>query len=111
MFSNGQEAPRLSTFTRGWSEALTFADVAALLKSELGLPASFNLIPVSVYREELQKLEMPEEVVDFYISIAHSIEAQEFSNVSDKLERLLGRRRKTIREYVAGFREAAVSQA
>jgi NAD(P)H dehydrogenase (quinone) len=91
------------------SEALTFADVATLLKSELGLPAAFNLIALDVYREELQKLGMPEEIVDFYISIVHSIKAQEFLNVSDKLEQLLGRRRKTLREYVSEFRNVQVS--
>jgi NAD(P)H dehydrogenase (quinone) len=85
------------------TEALSFADIAGLLKSELGLPASFNLIPLAIYREELEKLNMPEEIVIFYMSIANSIKAKEFTPVSDVLEQLLGKQRKSLREYFAEF--------
>lgn len=82
------------------AESLTFTDVAGLLKTELGLPASFTLIPISVYEEELRKLEMPDETVQFYISIANSIKANEFEPVSGKLEELLGRPVKQLREFI-----------
>lgn len=92
------------------TEALTFADIAGLLKSNLGIPATFNLIPMAIYKQELEKLNIPEEIVAFYTSIANSIKAREFTPVSDTLEELLGHKRKTAHEYFSEFAGSTVSQ-
>lgn len=80
--------------------AYSFSDIATLLASEKGLPASYTDIPASAFRDELVKLEMPPIAVDFYISMADSVKAGEFAHVDGALERLLQRKRVVLKDYV-----------
>lgn len=82
------------------NKAYTFSDIAGYLQSEKGLPATYTDIPAGAYRDEMLKLEMPEFVVDFYISMAESVKSNEFSHVDDSLESLLQRKRLSLQEYV-----------
>ncbi|RPE06050.1 SDR family oxidoreductase [Chitinophaga lutea] len=80
--------------------AYSFSDIATLLASEKGLPASYTDIPASAFRDELVKLEMPPIAVDFYISMADSVKAGEFAHVDGALEGLLQRKRVVLKDYV-----------
>lgn len=82
------------------SEAYSFGDIADLLRSEKAMDAAYFDIPADAYRAELVKFEMPESEIDFYLSMAHSIKAAEFSRTDDMLERLLERPRLGIREFI-----------
>ena len=80
--------------------AYSFSDIATLLASEKGLPASYTDIPASAFRDELVKLDMPPIAVDFYISMADSVKAGEFAHVDNALEGLLQRKRVVLKDYV-----------
>lgn len=82
------------------SEALSFADIAALLQSEKGLDAVHHDIPNEAFVEELHKAGIPFAEVDFMASMAASIRVGEFSTVDGQLEKLLGRKRQQISEYI-----------
>ena len=82
------------------SEACSFGDIAGLLRSERGMDAAYTNIPNEAYREALEQYGMPAEEIDFYISMADSIKAEEFAHVDDTLEKLLQRERTSVREYI-----------
>lgn len=82
------------------SGSYSFGDIAALLRSERGMDASYTDIPKDAYRDELVKYEMPAPEIGFYISMADSIKAEEFAHADDTLEKLLQRKPFTIREYI-----------
>lgn len=85
------------------SEACSFGDIADLLRTEKSMDAAYFDIPADAYRAELVKFEMPVSEIDFYMSMAHSIKAEEFSQTDDMLERLLQRPRLSIREFIRGI--------
>lgn len=81
--------------------AYGFADIAGLLRSEKGMgAAAYFDVPADAYRAELVKFGMPDGEIDFYMSMAHSIKAHEFSQTDDVLEKLLQRPRMTIGEFI-----------
>ncbi|MCG2616803.1 NAD(P)H-binding protein [Terrimonas sp. NA20] len=82
------------------AEAAGFDTVAALLKSEKGLDGEYTNIPDDAFAEVLLDLGMSEEEINFYISMAQSIKANEFAGVHDDLEKLLGRKRKSLKEFI-----------
>ncbi len=76
-------------------EALSFADIAGLLKAEKGLDAVHHDIPVDVYIEELRKAGLPQDEIGFTVSMAESILTGEFSAVDGRLDQ---RRQQHARE-------------
>ncbi|QNL47875.1 SDR family oxidoreductase [Olivibacter sp. SDN3] len=81
-------------------EAISFNDLAALFKSEKGLDAAYHDISDADFVAELSKLKMPQGEIDFTVSMASSIRTGEFSDIDDQLEKLLGRKRKVVRNYI-----------
>lgn len=81
-------------------KAHTFQDIADLLRSEKGLPGSYTDIPAEALREALTEAQMPAGEIDFYISMADSVRANEFSGADPQLEQLLQRKRLTLQEYM-----------
>jgi NAD(P)H dehydrogenase (quinone) len=82
------------------SIAAGFDTIAALLRSEKSLPGEYIDIPDEAFAEVLADAGMGEEEINFYISMSHSIKADEFAGVHNDLENLLGRRPKTLKEYI-----------
>lgn len=83
------------------TQAYSFGDIAALLRSEKGLAdATYTDIPNEALREELAKLEMPAGEIDFYLSMADSIKAGEFEETDNALETLLNRKRTSLQEFI-----------
>lgn len=78
----------------------SFADVALLLRERGLAEATHHDIPAEAYREELLKLEMPLPVADFYLSMADSIKAGEFSHTGNTLQHLLGRPLLSLQEFM-----------
>ncbi|WP_343702769.1 SDR family oxidoreductase [Chitinophaga sp.] len=82
------------------SNAYSFHDIATLLQTTKGLPATYTDIPADAFREELVKLEMPPVAVDFYLSMADSVKEGEFEHVDGALEHLLGRKPVRLEDYM-----------
>jgi len=81
-------------------EALSFADIADLLKSVKGLDAAYHDVPAEAFAAELRKAGLPEGDIGFMASMAASIHAGEFSAVDNRLEELLGRKRTRAIDYI-----------
>ena len=94
------EGHRCAVYSITGGEALSFADVAVLLQSEKGLDAVHHDIPEEAFAEELHKTGMPQGEIDFMVSMAASIRIGEFSTVDNQLEKLLGRKRLQVSEYI-----------
>lgn len=80
--------------------AYTFDAIAQALGQIKNLKANYVSITDEVYEEELAKTGMPEAEIAFYLSMARSIRTGEFMYVDDSLEKLLGRKRKTLTDYL-----------
>ncbi|MET0463106.1 MAG: NAD(P)H-binding protein [Chitinophagaceae bacterium] len=81
-------------------EAAGFDRIAALLQSEKKLPGQYIDITDEAFAEALVTAGMDDDGIDFYISMANSISADEFALTSDDLAGLLGRKPKTLTEYI-----------
>jgi NAD(P)H dehydrogenase (quinone) len=82
------------------SEAFSFQHIADMLQSQKGLAATYSDISNEVYKEELQKYQIPEADSEFYVSMADAIKAGEFSGVDNGLEKLLSHKRLSLEEYM-----------
>lgn len=78
----------------------TFEAIAQVLGQIKNLDANYVSISDELFQEELAKAEMPIAEIEFYLSMARSIRAGEFTFVDDSLEKLLGRKRKTLTDYL-----------
>lgn len=82
------------------AEALSFADLATRLNAGKGLDAAYHDIPEADFAAELAKAGLPQDDIGFTLSMAASIRAGEFAAVDDQLEKLLGRKRKAVGDYI-----------
>lgn len=81
-------------------EAFTFDGIAKLLNQEKGLNSTYFNIKNEDYEKELAELHMPEAERAFYLSMADGIKANEFAQTDKSLERIIGKKRKSLIEYV-----------
>jgi len=77
-----------------------FKEIAALLKATKNLAANYFDVPNEEFGKQLAAFGMPAEEIDFYLSMADSIKANEFAAVHQDLELLLGHKRITIEEFM-----------
>ncbi|WP_353127197.1 NAD(P)H-binding protein [Parapedobacter pyrenivorans] len=82
------------------AEALSFAGLAGLLNARKGVDSSYFDIPEADFVEELGKAGVPQAEIEFTVSMAASIRAGEFEAVDDRLEKLLGRKRRAVSTYI-----------
>ncbi|SDL18377.1 SDR family oxidoreductase [Siphonobacter aquaeclarae] len=81
-------------------EAFTFADVADLLTALRQRPFRFTDLSADAWKAALPEGMMPEEMADWFLSMLTGIRYQEFSTVSDSLQTLLNRPRRTLSSYL-----------
>ncbi|MFC6101985.1 NmrA family NAD(P)-binding protein [Olivibacter domesticus] len=81
-------------------EAFTFDGIAKLLNQEKGLNSTYFNIKNEDYEKELAELHMPEAERAFYLSMADGIKANEFAQTDKSLERIIGKKRKSLIEYI-----------
>lgn len=81
-------------------DAFTFDNIAKLLNQEKGLNATYFNIKNEDYEKALTELHMPEAERAFYLSMADGIKADEFAQTDTGLERIIGRKRKKLIEYI-----------
>ncbi len=82
------------------SHAYSFGDLAGGLNAATGIPVQYIDILDSVLSEELATAQLPAEQIEWFISLAKSMRANEFAHVDDTLERLLGRKPLTVSDYL-----------
>lgn len=88
------------TYSLGGSEAISFADIAIVIAEIQGMPIPFKTITAEEYIDGMVAKGMPRKVAEFLTSWVVAIEEGEFEHQSGDLERLLGRRTTTFREYI-----------
>lgn len=81
------------------SESFNFQQMASLLSEVTGKKIHYTDIPNDWMRRALSVLPLYPEEVEWYISLANSVKANEFADVEPALEHLLGSKRRTLREY------------
>lgn len=89
------------TYSLGGSDAVSFSDIANMLAAVKGQPVSFNTITAEAYIDAIVAKGVPRNVAEFITSWVMAIEGGEFAYQSGDLERLLGRKTKTFREYLS----------
>lgn len=82
------------------AEAFSFEDIASLLSVQKHMEITYTDIPDVVLKDELIKSGMPDQECDWFLSLAQSIKADEFSYVDDTLERIIERKPVTLKKYI-----------
>jgi NAD(P)H dehydrogenase (quinone) len=88
------------TYSLGGSNAISFADIAKILAEIKGQPVSFTTITAEEYIDSIVAKGVPRHVAEFITNWVVAMEAGEFEYQSGDIERLLGRKTKTFREYI-----------
>lgn len=87
-------------YSLGGSDAVSFADIAKVLAEIKGQPVPFTSITADEYIDGIIAKGVPRHVAEFITGWVTAIEEGEFEFQSGDLERLLGRKTKTFREYI-----------
>lgn len=82
------------------SKAFSFEQLAEQIQAVKGVPVAYVDIPTDVLREELAKIAMPTEEIEWFISLADSIKSKEFAHVDTSLETLLLRKPVSLESYL-----------
>jgi NAD(P)H dehydrogenase (quinone) len=88
------------TYSLGGSDSVSFSDMANILADLKGQPVAFNTVTAEEYIDAKVALGLPRNVAEFITGWALAIGEGEFEYRSGDLERLLGRKTKTFREYI-----------
>lgn len=88
------------TYSLGGSETISFAGIAQILADIKGKPVPFSTITAQDYTDNVVAKGTPHHVAEFLKNWIVAIDEGEFEYQSGDLERLLGRKTKTFREYV-----------
>jgi NAD(P)H dehydrogenase (quinone) len=88
-------------------EALSFAEIAALLTARIGQPVTYTDIPVDSFKAGLTEAGLPEPAVTAIAGIAEAIAAGELDSSDPTLERLLGRKPVNLKTFIDSYDFAA----
>ena len=88
------------TYSLGGNDSVSFSDIAQILGELHGQQVPFTTITAEEYIDGIVAKGVPYHVAAFLNSWVMAIEEGEFAHQSGDLERLLGRKTKTFREYI-----------
>jgi NAD(P)H dehydrogenase (quinone) len=88
------------TYSLGGNDAVSFAGIAKILAEVERKPVPFSTITPGEYIDGMVKDGTPLKVAEFLTNWVTAIESGEFEHQSGDLERLLGRKTKTFKEYI-----------
>lgn len=88
------------SYSLGGSELISFADIATILSEVSGNDIPFSTITNEEYINRIVANGKPRKVAEFLTNWVVAIEEGAFENQSGDLERLLGRKTKTFRDYL-----------
>lgn len=80
--------------------AVSFADIAAILSDLHGTEVAYSTSTEEQYTEQMVAAGLPESVADFLLAWVRGINTGEWDSPSGDLEKILGRRPTTVREYL-----------
>ncbi|MFC6139282.1 SDR family oxidoreductase [Paraburkholderia silvatlantica] len=86
-------------YTLGGSEAVGMADIAAAMSEASGRQIDYREVSVAEFIEARIDEGFPALVANFFVAWFKAIAAGEFSEVTGDLERLIGRRPQTARDF------------
>jgi NAD(P)H dehydrogenase (quinone) len=95
-----QDGHENKTYVLGGSESASFRDIAAALTELHGTPVPYVPITVEEYIEELVGRRLPRPAAEFVSSWASNAARGEFSKNTGDLERLIGYRPTSYREFL-----------
>lgn len=81
--------------------APSMPELASIMSDVTGSPIGFRTITGDEYRALCRKDRLPEEMIEFLLTMYHAAEAQEFSKVTNDIERLTGVRPESVGETLA----------
>ena len=87
-------------YSLGGSDLVSFADIAKILTEIKGQPVAFTTTTAQEYIDAKVAQGLPRNVAEFITGWAVAVGEGEFEYQSGDLERLLGRKTKTFREYI-----------
>ncbi len=90
-------------YSLGNSEKFSFQDVAEILSQVSGKNVPYLNPEKETYIEALTKAGVPDEYIKIFAGFAEAIKQGEFNSDSKDLEKLLGRKPTTIREFLTEF--------
>ncbi|QCR22414.1 SDR family oxidoreductase [Pontibacter sp. SGAir0037] len=88
------------TYSLGGNDSVSFSDMAKILAEVKGQPVPFTTITAEEYIDAIVAKGVTRYVAEFITSWVVAIEEGEFQFQSGDLEQLLGRKTKTLREYI-----------
>lgn len=82
------------------NEAWSYGEIAAVISEVSGKPVSYVSPTQEVFRQELSKAGVPEQYIGLFAGFAEGIRQNEFDRTDSTLEKLLGRKPTSVREYL-----------
>lgn len=82
-------------------EALSYADIAALLAAQTGKDVQHVSPTVDAYIQTLVGAGVPEGLASFFATFSKAIEVGEFDRTDSDIEQLIGRKPTTVRAFLA----------
>lgn len=80
--------------------AFSFQDIATILANEKKLPATFTDVEEATMKEQLAELQMSTAEIDWFMTLAGSVRANEFSHVDYTLEKILQRKTTGLIDFI-----------
>jgi len=96
-----EKGPARGTYEITGEKGYTFRELADILSSHAKRTIRYRDCTSAEFRDRLSQDGLPPDIVSDLAAMADAIRAGEFSHVDDALERLLGRKRKSIQDHIA----------
>ncbi len=98
------------SYTLNGSEAASYRQIAAVMSEIHGRTVPYRPVPTSEFRESYLQNGLPEHVADFLTAWVAGVGLGSFSKSTDDLERLIGYRPTSYREFLQKNYPAVVPQ-
>lgn len=95
-----QDGHENKTYTLNGSEAASYRDIAATLSEIHGTTVPYLPVPVEEYLESYLQKDLPRPVAEFLTAWVAGVGLGSFSKSTDDLERLIGYRPTSYREFL-----------
>lgn len=99
LLSEGHEN---KTYEIAGTVSVSYEEIAAMLSEITGKPIRYVSPPAAEFRETLGKAGVPEMYVNLFAAFAEAIRVGEFDFPDATLEKILGRKPVSVKEYLAG---------
>lgn len=91
------------TLEIGSGQCYTFEDVATIISEIIGKPIAYQPMSFNIYEHILKEEGRPPDEVKYMVACAYSVYNGQCDLIDTSLERILGRKPKTMNEYLPRF--------